>query len=105
MASERIRPAGLEPATDGLENRCSIQLSYERDVENLGFGDAPGRVRTCGLRFRKPPLYPTELRAPGLISYLVRRTLLLSTRSILENQHSILGILHLGPLFRENHRW
>ena len=24
---------------------------------------APGRIRTCGLRFRKPPLYPTELRA------------------------------------------
>ena len=23
---------------------------------------APGRIRTCGLRFRKPPLYPTELR-------------------------------------------
>jgi len=29
---QRIRPAGLEPATDGLENRCSIQLSYERIV-------------------------------------------------------------------------
>jgi hypothetical protein len=25
-----VRPAGLEPATDGLEVRCSIQLSYER---------------------------------------------------------------------------
>ena len=23
----------------------------------------PGRIRTCGLRFRKPTLYPTELRA------------------------------------------
>ena len=26
------RPAGLEPATSGLEGRCSIQLSYERIV-------------------------------------------------------------------------
>src|SRR5205085_2304946 len=26
---------------------------------------APNRTRTCGLRFRKPPLYPPELWAPG----------------------------------------
>src|SRR5260221_9370773 len=26
---------------------------------------APGQIRTAGLRFRKPPLYPTELRARG----------------------------------------
>ena len=25
--------------------------------------NTPGRIRTCGLRFRKPTLYPTELRA------------------------------------------
>jgi hypothetical protein len=29
-ADEQLRPAGLEPATDGLEIRCSIQLSYGR---------------------------------------------------------------------------
>jgi hypothetical protein len=30
-------PAGLEPATFGLGNRCSIRLSYGTDVENLYF--------------------------------------------------------------------
>ena len=35
----RVRPAGLEPATHGLEIRCSIQLSYER------FSDGPDSSR------------------------------------------------------------
>ncbi len=29
------RPAGLEPATHGLEGRCSIRLSYGRTLANL----------------------------------------------------------------------
>ena len=30
----RLRPAGLEPATYGSEDRCSIQLSYGRKCYN-----------------------------------------------------------------------
>ncbi len=76
VTRNRIRPAGLEPATDGLENRCSILLSYGRETRGSSANGmysgittvapgraAPGRIRTCDLRFRKPPLYPPELRA------------------------------------------
>ena len=31
----------------------------------LDTGSAPDRIRTCDLRFRRPTLYPTELRARG----------------------------------------
>ena len=30
--SRMVRPAGLEPATLGLEGRCSIQMSYGRRI-------------------------------------------------------------------------
>ena len=36
------RPAGLEPATPGLEGRCSIQLSYGRLII--------GRVHVLGMQ-------------------------------------------------------
>ncbi len=41
------------------------QLSYSHHINSLkhwAFG-APGRIRTCDPRLRRPLLYPTELRA------------------------------------------
>lgn len=34
----------------------------------------PDRIRTCGLRLRRPPLYPAELRAPKGAGILAKRT-------------------------------
>ena len=40
-----------------------------RPLCGRGSGD-PGRIRTCGLRIRNPPLYPTELRGRDSNSHL-----------------------------------
>src|SRR5919109_2295282 len=35
----------------------------EEKSDYRGFRSAPDRIRTCDLRFRRPTLYPAELRA------------------------------------------
>ena len=51
---------GLEPSTAGTTIRSSNQLRYTHHAVALG---APCRIRTRGLRLRRPLLYPAELRA------------------------------------------
>ena len=36
MVEQKTRPAGLEPATYGLEIRCSVRLSYGRKRVSRG---------------------------------------------------------------------
>ena len=52
------RSAGLEPATLGLEGRCSIQMSYERS-KSKAYSSKIGRGR--GIR-TPDPLVPNQLR-------------------------------------------
>src|SRR5215213_4849175 len=50
------RPAGLEPATLGLEGRCSIQLSYGR-VLRLYDTREPPRARQAAVPLHSMPCF------------------------------------------------
>ncbi len=50
-----VRPAGFEPATSGLGNRCSILLSYGRAVVIFLHNNCFSRLRRCFLRLESLP--------------------------------------------------
>ncbi len=62
-AGQRDEPSD---GSDAVSARKAASNAANRDVAQdsaVGSEDAPGRTRTCDPRFRKPVLYPAELRA------------------------------------------
>src|SRR5947208_6037388 len=55
-------PAPTNRRTAGL---LAVEPSRPSDRVVRGVPSAPDRIRTCDLRFRRPTLYPAELRARG----------------------------------------
>ncbi len=56
MLGDFARPAGLEPATPGLEGRCSIRLSY-------------GRMAGAGPRGRGERIRTSDTLVPNQVRY------------------------------------
>jgi site-specific recombinase XerD len=59
VRSNHRRQRNLRRVTAAPASSCGSGIESEEE-------GTPGRIRTCGLRFRKPSLYPTELRGQTL---------------------------------------
>jgi uncharacterized RDD family membrane protein YckC len=54
-----------------LDERKPRLSTFDFRLSTLDLFGAPGRIRTCGLRLRRPSLYPAELRAQTSAECLV----------------------------------
>src|SRR5438132_9409182 len=63
-ASQACLPAPRKARSKAMTS-AGTALASSTPVSYHALNGAPNRTRTCGLRFRKPPLYPPELWAPG----------------------------------------
>ena len=94
-AQELVRPAGFEPATLGLEGRCSIQMSYGRIV---GRG---GGIRTPDILLPKQARYQTALH-PVIIRPKDRAQILLKDISVVNTYFGKFKIYFIYSQFKSD---
>ena len=59
---------GTDRRTGAIPTQLSISFKLEDRIKTWFRGENTlGRIRTCDLRFRRPPLYPAELRGQVLV--------------------------------------
>ena len=57
--------------SNGHTRLDALRADVEKGKDRSEGTGAPDRIRTCGLRLRRPTLYPAELRARELSVYLI----------------------------------
>src|SRR5581483_5418610 len=91
-----LRPFGFAPPVEVLAHHgrgayvtaCAAQPPWKRrsNADCAGVSSAPGRIRTCDARFRKPLLYPLSYEGRVRAFLQVRAYLVLGCRLLLSLQ-------------------